>query len=231
MDNLYLWIDLFTLLGPLMLSFDTKVAFWKKWKALVPSIGIMMLVFIPWDIAFTINGIWGFNPDYLCGIELFHLPIEEWLFFIVVPYATVFIYECCVAYFNDLLERLAKPFLIGIVVLLMFFGLVFFDRWYTVVNFIGASLVLSVAILMRQKNLGYLLLSFLIALVPFLVVNGILTGTLLTAPIVWYNDYENMGIRMGTIPIEDAFYFLFFFVLVLIPYERFKARFLIQGNS
>jgi lycopene cyclase domain-containing protein len=93
MQYLYLWLDLFTLLGPLALSFDKKVAFYKNWKALFIGTIAMMLVFIPWDIIFTIEEIWAFNDAYLCGIRIFHLPLEEWLFFIVVPYACIFIYE------------------------------------------------------------------------------------------------------------------------------------------
>ena len=45
-----------------------------------------MGVFIPWDIIFTINEIWGFNPDYLKGAKILSLPYEEWLFFICIPY-------------------------------------------------------------------------------------------------------------------------------------------------
>lgn len=220
MQYLYLWIDLFTLFGPLFLSFDKKVAFYKNWKPLFISIGLMMVVFIPWDVAFTVNGIWGFNPDYLSGLEILHLPIEEWLFFIVVPYATVFIYECCKAYFKDVMKSIADPIMIGIGVVLIFFGIIFYDRWYTVINFIGAGLTIFAAFVLGQKNRGYLLLGYLISLVPFLLVNGVLTGSWIEEPIVWYNDEENMGIRIGTIPLEDSFYFLFFFVLVLIPYER-----------
>ena len=41
---------------------------------------------------------------------------------------------------------------------------------------------------------------------PFFLVNGILTGSGLPEPIVWYNDAENFGLRLGTIPVEDAIY-------------------------
>ena len=46
----------------------------------------------------------------------------------------------------------------------------------------------------------------MIALIPFFIVNGILTGSGLDAPIVWYNDAENAGIRFFTIPIDDVAY-------------------------
>jgi len=49
-------------------------------------------------------------------------------------------------------------------------------------------------------------LSFLFILIPFFIVNGILTGSMIDAPIVWYNDDENLGVRLATIPIEDIGY-------------------------
>ena len=44
----------------------------------------------------------------------------------------------------------------------------------------------------------------LISLGPFLLVNGVLTGLLdSVSPPVWYNDSENLGLRLMTIPVEE----------------------------
>ena len=90
MERLYLWLDLGSLALPLIFSFHPKIKFYKLWPSVLPGIAAMAMVFIPWDIYFTANGFWGFNPDYLTGIEWFGLPMEEWLFFFCIPYACLF---------------------------------------------------------------------------------------------------------------------------------------------
>ena len=59
--------------------------------------------------------------------------------------------------------------------------------------------------LFRRKNsfrADAFLVSYLISLIPFFAVNGLLTSI----PVVIYNDAENLGVRLGTIPFEDVFY-------------------------
>ena len=70
---------------PLLLSFDKRLQFYKQWKYVFPSILLVALVYIVFDVNFTNRGIWGFNPEYLSGIYLFSLPLEEILFFVVIP--------------------------------------------------------------------------------------------------------------------------------------------------
>ena len=59
-------------------------------------------------------------------------------------------------------------------------------------------------------------ITFLIILIPFLLVNGILTGSFIEEPVVFYNDNENLGIRLGTIPVEDVGYAFTMLLMSLI---------------
>jgi len=56
---LYLIINGLSVLFPFLLSFDRRVHFYKKWKYLFPAIFLTALVFIPWDVYFTILDVWG----------------------------------------------------------------------------------------------------------------------------------------------------------------------------
>lgn len=218
----YLGLDLFTLSFPLARSFEPKLQYWRKWPGLFTGIAVMATVFIIWDAIFTANGVWGFNPRYLTGPTLFHLPIEEWLFFLVVPYSCVFIYEALRYYVRrDLLGPMARPLSIVLILVLLLVGALHIDRLYTAITFLCTAALLALHVfVLKSPYLGRFLLGYAVSLIPFFLVNGILTGWLLEEPIVWYNDAENLGIRLNTIPIEDSQYLLFFLLLTITFYER-----------
>ena len=222
---LYLILNLITLGFPLILSFDRRVAYYKRWKYLFPSIVIMALIFIIWDVIFTKYDIWGFNDKYLVGLNIINLPLEEWLFFITIPYACVFIYDCIKYYFPNL-DLQYSGSIIGVLlgILLALFAILNLGKHYTYITFISLSMILLLLVIRRSKYLGRFFISFGIILVPFFIINGILTGTWIPEPIVWYNDNFNLDFRLWTIPVEDIFYAMLLLLGNIALYEHFQKR-------
>jgi lycopene cyclase domain-containing protein len=207
----------------LAFSFHAKANFSKKWKYLLPAIGIPAIIFISWDMAFTKMGVWGFNPKYVSGIYVGNLPIEEILFFICVPYACVFLYEA-VNFLSkrDWFVNIAPSISIMLIMFLIVLGLLNTNRWYTGVTFIACGLFLALhQWKWKTPYLSRFYFSYLFILVPFFMVNGVLTGSLLDEPVVWYNENEMLGLRMGTIPFEDTFYGM---LLLLMNVSIFESR-------
>lgn len=211
--------------GPFALSFDKKVAFYKKWKYLFPAIILPAFIYIAWDIFFTAKGVWSFNENYITGFKIANLPIEEVLFFIVVPYCCVFIYECIKCYFPKVIElKFGNSIIIVMAALLLVTGCIFFNRYYTSWTFIFTSF--CIAFVLAFKNFffqGFSASLFLIAygviVVPFLIVNGFLTAI----PVVLYNDAENLGIRIATIPFEDVFYGMTLVLITIAIFEKLRT--------
>lgn len=71
---------------------------------------------------------------------------------------------------------------------------------------------------------GFYLSYLLIFLGPFLIVNGILTGSFIDEPVVWYNNSENFSIRVLTIPIEDFVYGFLLYLMNVTLYESYLSK-------
>lgn len=221
MMSLYFWLDILSISVPLLVSFHPRIRLHHYWKSLFSAIALSMIPFIIWDIYFTIHKYWGFNPDYLSQTYILHLPVEEWLFFICVPYACVFTHEALMVLTKNA-HLTTKTTKIITILLLIVFGLVLafhFDLAYTAVNMIFGIIILLLAYRYNPGLLSSFYLTFLVMLIPFFIVNGILTGTGIENEVVWYNNDENLGIRMLTIPIEDS---VFAFSLILLNLLLFK---------
>jgi len=225
MDKHYLYLLLMaaSLLVPLARSFEGRVAFYKSFGPLFMAITIVGGLFIAWDIIFTHLGFWGFNPDYLSGIYISNLPLGEWLFFIVIPFCCVFVYRV-IKYFlpaqplSAKMVRNLSNFLIGFSIAL---AITFFDRWYTVLTFGLLSILLLLHLrVWNTAWLGTFYLAYGFILIPFLIVNGVLTGTGLEEEVVWYNEQQMMGTRILNIPFEDAFYGMLLILGVVTIYEK-----------
>lgn len=226
-NYLYLFLDIISILFPLAFSFHPKFDFSKKWKYLWPSIFATAMVFILWDIVFTEKGVWGFNPDYIIGIYLYNLPLEEILFFVCIPYACVFIYDSLNFLIKkDWLGEFAPNISAALCLLLVSIGLLNAQRSYTCVTFIITGAFLgSLRWVSKPTFLGRFYVSFIVTLLPFFMVNGILTGSFISEPVVWYNSAEMLGVRIGTIPLEDIFYGM---LLILVNVWFFEK---LQNNA
>ena len=227
----YLIINLLAVAMPLALSFDRKVAFWKKWRFAFPAILIPAALFIVWDIYFTGLGVWSFNPAHLSGATFFNLPLEECLFFIAIPYATLFTYEVIKVYFGSFFSsKWVPPVTLLLIVVLAFTGIIFISRLYTGVTFLSSAVVLAILYFFSVHSfLKDFYPSYLITLLPFLLVNGILTGTFLHEPVVIYNNTENLGIRILTIPLEDSVYGFLLMLMNVWIFEYLQKRSKVAG--
>ncbi|MFY0714868.1 lycopene cyclase domain-containing protein [Seonamhaeicola sp. NFXS20] len=224
MNYLYLLLNLGSLSIPFLFSFHPKLKFYKLWKPLFTSIFLSMLIFIPWDIIFTAEGFWGFNNTYFLGIKLFNLPIEEWLFFICIPYACVFTHYALLHYFPNLKLSITATKTISYFLIVCFLIITIFNynKWYTLINFLIASVLIYISTKKQPKLLSEFYLTFLVMLIPFFIVNGILTGSFIENEVVWYNNSENLNLRLFTIPIEDSVYAFSLILLNLVLTQNFN---------
>ncbi len=201
----YLLIDFFTVLFPFLLAFDKKVAFFKHWPKLFKGLFIGGVIFLVWDHLFTINNVWSFNEQYITGYKIGSLPIEEVLFFLVVPYACVFVIHCIEAYYPKVSDiKHLKYFWFLTYALSLFMLIKYHDRMYTLVTFSILAILSFWFFNWYKKWHAFFIVGYIISLIPFFIVNGLLTSI----PIVLYDDTENIAFRWFTIPFEDSFYMM-----------------------
>jgi len=230
---LYLILNLGSPSLPLIYSFHPKIQFYKKWKSILIALAISSLIYIVWDIFFTKAAIWGFNQQYLIGWYLFDLPIEEYLFFICIPFACLFTHYTLLSVFpNFHPTQIPSNILSGILVIILA-GLIIsnVDKAYTLVNASMTLGILLISIITINNILPRYYLSFIVLLLPFLLVNGILTGSFISGEVVWYNNSENLGIRFFTIPVEDIFYAFGLILLNILIIEHLDKFMLLNKDN
>ena len=224
--KLYAFLIISTLFFPLILSFDKKVHFYKQFKPLFIAIAIIGSFFVVWDIWFTSMGIWGFNPEHLLGIDLVNLPLEEVLFFIVVPFACVFIHNVLQAYWPIKTDASSAKNLTYLwIAVSLILTVLYYDHFYTASATFLSGLTAIVLLNNKAQYITAIWRSFIIVIIPFLIVNGALTGALTPTPVVWYNDTHNLGIRIITIPLDDLFYNFTLIISIILLRDYFQTKF------
>lgn len=225
--SIYLLINILTFSIPFVMSFEKKIKFYKNFPSLIFSILVVGTIFILWDYIATLRNDWSFNSKFIIGIKLYFLPIEEIIFFITVPFASIFLYETAKVYLPN--KNLRFPTWVNVLAVIFFVALsiIFRNQYYTFTVMIFTSLVFLVNLTNKNKLFTSKIywIWILFTYVPFFIVNYILTSL----PIVEYSPKAIWGIRMTTIPLEDFFYSfsmlsfnLFFYLLFKEKWQRKK---------
>jgi lycopene cyclase domain-containing protein len=226
-NYLYLSLNIIIVSIPIICAFEHRIRFASSFRHLLPAVAIVGGVFIVWDIWFTKMGVWGFMPQYLTGPSIAGLPLEEWLFFITMPIAFAFIYRMLNFFWPQPFIGMKTAYQLNL--FLAFFSaamvVMHIDKWYTGVTFgLLALYLLFLQYKAKPAWLPHFYRAYLVVLIPFLIVNGILTGYGLDSRVVWYDDAHNIGKRILTIPLEDVFYCMLLTAGIVHLYEHFSKN-------
>lgn len=229
----YLLINFFTVVICFIFSFNKRIQFNKHFVSFLKSAVLVAIPFIAWDVWFTANGVWWFDTDYTIGKNILGLPLEEWMFFICIPFSCVFTYYCLNKFFDLSWANAFNNIIVFVsLIVCVLIALLYHNKLYTFVTAVATIFTLIyLHFIEKAQWIGQASFVFLILMLGFLPVNGVLTGTGLRSPIVNYSAEEILNIRILTIPIEDAVYGYTQFLLITYFFELFCKRESIVANS
>lgn len=218
----YLLFNFLVMAGPIISQFNRQIKHVSRWRLKLITIGIVMIPYIIWDILVA-GTHWWFNKAYTLDFRLFGLPIEEWLFFITVPFGCLLVWET-LPHADRWFIRLRSLRYIRVVL----YGALPVGIWvfstgkqYTGLVLFCFGLVglmdtlLGVDLLLRLKT--YLYLAIVSGLI--LVFNGYLTAR----PVVLYGEVYQVSYRILTIPVEDFGYGFTLMLFNVMLYEKLRT--------
>ncbi len=218
----YLLFDLLILAGPLALSLMPRHDFLPRAKSLAFATLAVAVPFIAWDSAVA-GAHWWFDARYTLGVKLFGLPIEEVLFFLAVPYACAFSWETLVGGAKARVSL--TPRVYGLPVLAFAAGIVTLASGGP--GYTGLTLIALGTVGVLDHALGTALLRMPRFWAFTVLVNGftaVFNSYLTWRPVVHYGESHQVGVRIGTIPIEDFGYGLALCTATVILYQWHQIR-------
>lgn len=96
MDDRYQYLLLMAgcLLITLPLEFVLRARVWRRPRRLLLALAPMLVLFVAWDVLGIVRGHWTYSERYTTGILLpLGVPVEEIVFFLVVPICGLLTYE------------------------------------------------------------------------------------------------------------------------------------------
>lgn len=174
------------------------------WKRLLYVYGFVSVPFVLIDSISHARGWWDYNPQHVGSASFLGLPIEECLFFFVIPFACLYLYSAMakLRVLDTVVTRQWLYIALGLSVLFAVLIAVLQPLERTIVDAVLLALVVGVFILFRPRITRAFLVWIGAVLILFFVTNSILTGL----PIVTYDHAFGSAMRVGSIPIEDFWY-------------------------
>lgn len=221
MNFYYLLLNVLILAGPLAFSFEKRIHFISHLQRTLLALLPVLVLFVLWD-AHVAGRHWFFNPNATLSLRILGLPLEEWLFFVTVPYASLFVWENAQLLIRDKVFP-ALAFVRMIFYCALPVGIVLFGhgKEYTSLTLIITGLTALLDRILRTDLLLHIRTwLYLVAITLFLLLfNGFLTAL----PVVTYGTVYQLDVRIITIPIEDFFYGYSMVLLTTILYEKLRS--------
>lgn len=220
MNFTYLLIAVGVLLIPILILCVKKTGFSHTIRFAVLASLVTALVFSIAATLFVLAGVWNFNQDYLTGITLWKIPIEEFLFYITMTLAGLGIYTALnTAFPKNELDKFSLSLsnvMLGICVAMLFFS---YTKWYSAATF-GVLFVL----LFYIEYIGKIrfMYRFYRAFLLFLLLFYSCELVIAQLPVISYT--ETINLKLGSIPFESHFYFMGMLLMSIYLFELFKGK-------
>lgn len=222
MNYYYLLINLALLVFSFVLALDKKSQAIRSWKLMLPAVVVSGLLFS--IIAFILNQfkVSVFNDEYLFGIRILQLPIEEVLFHFLLAFAGLNVYVVLNEHFpKNNLEKFSlstSNLLLGVLIAMLFFT---HTKVYSIVVFSVLFLTLFYIEYVNKRRFMYKFYrAYAVMLIPFCLLYMLIGGL----PILSYSVGETINLKLGAIPFEGFFYLMSILLLSVYLFELVKSK-------
>ena len=198
-----------------------SIVFIMEFKYMFPAIIFSGAVFVMLNIRFIKSGIISFNENYLIGKSLLTLPLEEWLFLMVISFFAFSVYVLV----NVRFANFDKPNLFFVIsmILLLFFA---FEAWMTrqkiLPFFVFFLLVIYFGYTLYRKrfksHLTKFYISWFIVAIPFFLIKVFMNNL----PVILHNTEFTLGIRLINVPVEEFGYLFLLMLINVTIYENLR---------
>lgn len=90
----YVWVLVFCLVGSGWLELVMRARVYRRWLRLLLVLVPVVLIFAMWDAYAIASNHWYFDLNQITGIYVgFNIPLDEILFFIVIPICSILTFE------------------------------------------------------------------------------------------------------------------------------------------